>query len=110
MVKLSCGAVSYPSNMVPFCEGGPVFMIAIGLICGIILVTKEVNLMGYRVIYKFSDGTKEDLLDEIFDTKEQAEAAALEGEGNYICGTNTLMLGGHDYDEAKITGWNIVRA
>ena len=63
--------------------------------------------MGYRVYYEFDDGTEEDLLDEIFDTEEEAEAAALEGMSNYACGVETLQLGGHDYPEAKIIDYYI---
>lgn len=63
--------------------------------------------MKYRVYYVFDDDTTEDLLDELFDTEEEAEAAALEGEGNYITGTEVLQLGGHDYSEAKIVDWYI---
>lgn len=64
--------------------------------------------MGYRVWYNFDDGTSEDLLDEVFDTEKEAEEAALEGENNYNTGTETLMLGGHDYDSAKIVDWDII--
>ena len=65
--------------------------------------------MGYRVFYNFSDGTSEDLLDEVFATKKEAEYAALEGKGNYITGIETLKLGGHDYCEANIIDWDIVK-
>ena len=64
--------------------------------------------MGYRVWYNFDDGTSEDLLHEVFDTEEEANEAALEGENNYNVGTETLMLGGHDYSEAKIIDWDII--
>lgn len=64
--------------------------------------------MGYRVIYNFSDGTSEDLLDEVFSTKKEAQAAALEGKGNYVTGTETLQLAGEEYDDAKIIDWDIV--
>ena len=64
--------------------------------------------MGYRVYYNFSDGTSEDLLDEVFSTKKEAQYAASEGAGNYAVGTETLYLGGHDYSEAKIIDWDIV--
>lgn len=64
--------------------------------------------MGYRVFYNFDDGTTEDLLHEVFRTKKEAQAAAGEGAGNYDIGTETLMLGGHDYPEAKIIDWDIV--
>lgn len=64
--------------------------------------------MGYRVYYNFDDGTSEDLLDEVFETEEAARAAAGEGAGNYSVGTETLMLGGHDYPEANIIDWDIV--
>lgn len=64
--------------------------------------------MGYRVYYNFDDGHSEDLLDEVFDTWDEAEDAALEGKGNYIVGNETLQMGGHDYSEANIIDWDIV--
>lgn len=63
--------------------------------------------MGYRVWYNFDDGTSEDLLHKIFDTEEEAEAAALEGSSNYSTGVETLQLGGHEYPEANIIDWDI---
>lgn len=65
--------------------------------------------MRYRVYYNFSDGTSEDLLDEVFATKKEAEYAASEGAGNYAVGTETLKMGGHDYPEANIIDWDIVK-
>ena len=65
--------------------------------------------MGYRVYYNFSDGTTEDLLDEVFSTKKEAEQAALEGENNYIVGNEILNLGGHEYNSARIIDWQIVK-
>lgn len=63
--------------------------------------------MKYRVYYEFDDGTTEDLLDEVFDTEEDARAAANEGMGNYSVGVETLQLGGHDYPEANIIDYYI---
>ena len=63
--------------------------------------------MKYRVFYIFDDDTSEDLLDELFDTEEEAKAAALEGLGNYRVGIETLQMGGHDYPEANIIDWDI---
>lgn len=63
--------------------------------------------MGYRVYYEFDDGTSEDLLDKLFDTEEEARAAALEGMGNYSVGVETLQIGGHDYPEAQIIDYYI---
>ena len=63
--------------------------------------------MAYRVYYEFDDGTSEDLLDELFDTEEEARAAALEGMGNYSVGVETLQMGGHDYPEAQIIDYYI---
>ena len=65
--------------------------------------------MGYRVFYNFDDGTTEDVLDEVFATKKEAERAACEGAGNYAVGQETLQLGGHDYPEANIMDWDIVK-
>ena len=64
--------------------------------------------MGYRVYYNFSDGTSEDLLDEVFSTKKEAQYAASEGANDYSVGVETLQMGGHDYPEAKIIDWDIV--
>ncbi|MBO4617959.1 MAG: hypothetical protein J5717_11490 [Lachnospiraceae bacterium] len=60
-------------------------------------------------MYPVSIGSTEDLLDEVFATKKEAEHAALEGENNYIVGNSTLQLGGHDYDPARIIDWDIVK-
>ena len=64
--------------------------------------------MGFRVYHTFSDGTTEDMLDEVFDTYEEAEEAALEGSSNYSQGRDVLELAGEDYCEEEITGWTIV--
>jgi CelD/BcsL family acetyltransferase involved in cellulose biosynthesis len=63
--------------------------------------------MGYRVYYIFDDDTTEDLLDELFETEEEARAAALNGMGDYSVGVETLQMGGHDYPEAKIIDYDI---
>ena len=44
-----------------------------------------------------------------FATKKEAEYAASEGAGNYAVGTETLQMGGHDYPEANIIDWDIVK-
>ena len=44
--------------------------------------------MKYRVFYNFDDGSTEDVLDEVFDTEEEAEAAALEGASLYAQGND----------------------
>lgn len=63
--------------------------------------------MGYRVYFNFDDGTTEDLLDEVFDTEEEADRAAREGMNNYSVGVETLQLGGHDYPETNIIDYYI---
>ncbi len=63
--------------------------------------------MSYRVWYEFDDGSTEDLLHELFETEEEAEAAAHEGIGNYKTGVEALKLGGHDYPEANIIDYYI---
>lgn len=63
--------------------------------------------MKYRVFFNFDDGTSEDLLHELFDTEEEARDAADEGMNNYLVGTETLQLGGHDYPEANIIDYDI---
>lgn len=63
--------------------------------------------MKYRVYYNFDDGHCEDLLDELFDTEEEAEEAALEGLGNYRTGVEISQMGGHDYPPANIIDYDI---
>jgi len=46
--------------------------------------------MGYRVFYEFDNGEMEDVLDEVFRTKKEAEEAAAEGAGNYAVGRDVL--------------------
>ena len=64
--------------------------------------------MGYRVIYNFDDGTSEDVLDEIFDTYDEAEEAAQEGSSNYSQGNGYLEMAGEDHSDSNIVGWDIV--
>ncbi len=63
--------------------------------------------MGYRVIYDFDDGSSEDILNEIFETEEEAEAAAEQGASDYSQGRDYLDEAGEDYCEEKIIGWDI---
>ena len=63
--------------------------------------------MAYRVYYIFDDDTTEDLLDELFDTEEEARRAAVEGMSNYSTGVDTLQMGGHDCPSANITDYYI---
>ncbi len=64
--------------------------------------------MGYRVIYHFSDGTSEDLLDETFSSKGMAELAAREGASDYDYGRYVLIEAGEECSEEDIVGWDIV--
>lgn len=66
--------------------------------------------MGYRVWYEFDDGSCEDLLDEVFRTKKEAEDAALYGMSCYKTGVETLQMGGHDYPEGNIVDYYIDKA
>lgn len=59
--------------------------------------------------YNFDDGTSEDLLDEVFATKKEAEDAALYGMGCYSVGNETLQTGGEEYSEANIIDYEIVK-
>ena len=64
--------------------------------------------MGYRVIYNFSDGTSEDLLQQVFDTEEEAETAAQIGAEAYDSGNDVLKLAGESYSESRLIDWDIV--
>ena len=65
--------------------------------------------MGYRVFYEFDNGEMEDVLDEVFKTKKEAEEAAIEGAGNYNVGRDVLRDAGEDYSEENIVDWTIVK-
>lgn len=64
--------------------------------------------MRYRVIYHFSDGSSEDILDEVFNSKLEAELAAREGATDYAAGVEVLKDAGELYSEEEIVGWDIV--
>jgi hypothetical protein len=64
--------------------------------------------MGYRVIYNFDDGSSEDILDEVFETEEEAEEAAREGVSDYSAGRDVLIEAGEKYCEQEIVDWDIV--
>ena len=64
--------------------------------------------MGYRVYFNFSDGTSEDILDEVFATEEEAEEAARQGASDYAQGGDYLQEAGEDYCEEEIIDWDIV--
>lgn len=63
--------------------------------------------MGYRVIYNFDDGTSEDVLDEVFDTYEEAEEAAEIGASNYSQGNGDLEEAGESHSDSEIVDWDI---
>ena len=63
--------------------------------------------MGYRVIYNFDDGSSEDVLDEVFDTYEEAEEAAETGASNYSQGNDYLEEAGESYSDSDIVDWDI---
>lgn len=63
--------------------------------------------MGYRVIYNFDDGSSEDVLDEVFETYEEAEEAAEIGASNYSQGNAYLEEAGESYCDSKIVDWDI---
>lgn len=64
--------------------------------------------MGFRVFYNFDDGSYEDILDEVFDTEEEAEEAAREGASNYAQGNHVLELAGEEPCEEEIIDWDII--
>lgn len=63
--------------------------------------------MSYRVIFNFDDGSSEDLLDEVFDTYEEAEEAAEIAASNYSQGNDYLEEAGESYSDAEIVDWDI---
>lgn len=64
--------------------------------------------MGYRVFYNFSDGNSEDVLEEVFETEDEAEDAARQGASDYSQGGDYLKEAGEDYCEEEIIDWDIV--
>ena len=62
--------------------------------------------MGYRLQIHFSDGSSE-LIDEVFETKEDAEAEYDSWLENYSVGGDTLKLAGEDYDDSDIEDYDI---
>ena len=64
--------------------------------------------MGYKVYYEMSDGSTNDtLLDEIFDTEEEADEAARQAASEYAQGGGYLDEAGEDFCEEEIEGWYI---
>lgn len=57
--------------------------------------------MGWRVRINFDDGSSE-LVDEIFDTEEDAQRECDSWLENWEAGRETLMLAGEDYSDANI--------
>jgi hypothetical protein len=64
-------------------------------------------LMGYRVIYNFSDGSSEDLLGKIFFSKKKAQKAAEQGASDYRQGNRYLAIIGKECCEDEIIDWDI---
>lgn len=65
--------------------------------------------MGFRVIFYFDDGTTdENLLDEVFDTEEEAEIAAGQCASDYSQGRGYLEEAGEDFCEECIEDWDII--
>lgn len=62
--------------------------------------------MGYRLQIHFSDGSSE-LIDEVFETKEDAEAEYDSWLENYSVGGETLKLASEDYDDSDIEDYDI---
>ena len=60
------------------------------------------------MIYHFSDGSSEDVLDEMFNSKLEAELAAREGASDYAAEVEVLKDAGESYSEEEIVGWDIV--
>lgn len=64
--------------------------------------------MGFRVFYNFDDGTSEDILDEVFETEEEAEEAAIQGASDYSQGNGYLEEAGESFSDSIIIDWDIV--
>ena len=65
--------------------------------------------MAYKVIFNMSDGTTNDeLLDEIFETEEDAEEAARQCSSDYSQGRDYLEEAGEEFCEEEIEDWDIV--
>lgn len=62
--------------------------------------------MGWRLQINFSDGSSE-LVDEVFDTQEDAEAEYEDWVNNWGAGRETLVLAGEDYVDADIEDCDI---
>lgn len=62
--------------------------------------------MGYRLKILFSDGSLE-LVDDVFDTKEDAKDEFDSWVENWSAGRDTLKLAGEDYVEADIEDYEI---
>lgn len=63
--------------------------------------------MGYRVIFNFDDGSSQDLLDQIFETEDEAESAAMQGASDYAQGRDYLEEADEEYCEERIVDWDI---
>lgn len=57
--------------------------------------------MGWRLKIYFSDGSEE-LVDEVFDTEEEAQDEYNEWLDSWAAGRETLQLAGEDYSDADI--------
>lgn len=62
--------------------------------------------MSFRVTIEFDDGTSEDI-DEVFETEEDAEEAAMQWSSDYSQGRDYLEEAGEDYCDANVIGWSI---
>lgn len=62
--------------------------------------------MGWRLKINFSDGSN-NLVDDVFDTREEAEDEFDSWLENWDAGRETLMLAGEDYCEADIEDCDI---
>jgi len=65
--------------------------------------------MAYKVIFNMDDGTTlDDLLEEVFETEEEAEEAAAQCSSDYSQGRDYLEEAGEDFCEEEIVDWDIV--
>lgn len=64
--------------------------------------------MGFRVFHNFSDGSTEDITDEVFETEEEADAAAAQAASDFSQGGDYLEEAGEARCPYTIVDWDIV--
>lgn len=60
--------------------------------------------MSFKVYHQLADGTNADICDDLYDTIEEAEAAAMQAASDYSQGGDVLSLAGQEAGP-EIVGW-----